>query len=86
MLQNKQVWKQVFLLDLAELADQGGLGLWGDWGPLIFSLTVEKSSLPGLAFEHHLQQHIRHQEGYVHGGGGGHQEEGECQAPFTLEL
>ena len=32
LLQNKQVWKQVFLLDLAELADQGGAGSLGRLG------------------------------------------------------
>ena len=31
------VWNQVRLLDLLELVDQGGLGLWGDWGPLKFT-------------------------------------------------
>ena len=31
------VWNQVRLLVLLELVDQGGLGLWGDWGPLKFA-------------------------------------------------
>ena len=58
------VWSQVRLLVLLELVDQGGLGLWGDWGPpQICSPTVGKSSLEGLAFtsSHFLQLHLRHQ-------------------------
>ena len=31
------MWEQVCLLVLADLVGQGGLGLWGDWGPLKFS-------------------------------------------------
>ena len=83
------MWKHVLLLGLALERGLGGLGLWGRLGAPIFSPTVRKSSLPGLAFAHllhHLQLHIRHQGGCVHGGGGGHWEEGECQAPRTLEL
>ena len=78
-----------FSLVLLLNAAWGGWVFGGDWGPRFFSPTVRKSSLPGLAFAHllhHLQLHIRHQGGCVHGGGGGHREEGECQAPPTLEL
>ena len=32
LLINTQVWKQVCLLDLAQLADQGGLGCYGAIG------------------------------------------------------
>ena len=57
---NKLVWEQVLLL----VHGQGGLGLWGDWGPpQIRSPTVGKSSLEGLAFtsSHFLQLYLRHQ-------------------------
>ena len=32
-------------LSIIALLGQGELGLWGDWGPSIFSPTVKKSSL-----------------------------------------
>ena len=32
-LLNKLVWEQVWPLVLVKLTGQGGLGLWGDWGP-----------------------------------------------------
>ena len=39
------VWNQVRLLVLLELVDQGGLGLWGDWGPLKFAPQQSESQV-----------------------------------------
>ena len=45
-----QVWKHVLLLGIVHIGGQGGLGHWGRLGAPIFTLTVRKSSLPGLDF------------------------------------
>ena len=52
LLWNTQVWKHVLLLGLALVGDLGGLGLWGDWGPLNFLpnslyMCVWKMPVPG---------------------------------------
>ena len=50
LLINTQVWKQVCLLDLAQLADQGGLGCYGaiggpDFPPTYSSSVVENKMM-----------------------------------------
>ena len=44
------MWKHVLLLGIVHIGGQGGLGHWGRLGAPIFTLTVRKSSLPGLDF------------------------------------
>ena len=51
------MWEQVCLLVLAELVGQGGLGLWGDWGPLQFSPQQSRSQVFKDLLLHRLHHH-----------------------------
>ena len=67
------MWKQVRLLGRAHPVGQGGLGLWGIWGPRFFPQQSESQVFEGLISHRqrsHRQQHLRLQ-GCRRGGGGG---------------